>query len=113
MSLSSSRASTPMSKNSGVGTAGLYNDDDEGVSGPAAVEGGADAISASARLHWTWIQGMGIRCPPQEELYDSMRSGVLLCEIINKLERRGFVTGIETRPKARAQYVHKCKRWVA
>ncbi len=114
MSLASSRASTPMKKKSGgVGTAALYGDDDEGVGAAAAVPDGADAISASARLHWTWIQGMGIRCPPQEELYDSMRSGVLLCEIINKLERREFVTGIEMRPKARAQYVHNCKRWVA
>ena len=114
MSLSSSRASTPMKKKSGgVGTAALYGDDDEGVGASAAVESGGDAISASARLHWMWIQGMGIRCPPQEELYDSMRSGVLLCEIINKLERREFVKGIEMRPKARAQYVHNCKRWVA
>ena len=115
MSRASSRASTPMKKKSGgVGPAALYGDDDEGVGGAAAVaDGGGDAISASARLHWTWIQGMGIRCPPQEELYDSMRSGVFLCEIINKLERREFVSGIETRPKARSQYVHNCKRWVA
>jgi hypothetical protein len=62
-----------------------------------------------------------------EELYDSMRSGVLLCQvyqtlahsllcvlisvqIVNKLERRDFVSGIELRPKARAQYIHNCKR---
>ena len=75
------------------------------------------------------------RCPPEEELYDSMRSGVLLCQvhqvlssffcrciifvvarghtlqqIVNKLERREFVAGIELRPKARAQYIHNCKR---
>ena len=69
-------------------------------------------------------------CPPAEELYDSMRSGVLLCQvlrahrrcqwyqeahglllqIVNKLERREFVAGVELRPKARAQYIHNCKR---
>ena len=116
----------------------------------------SEAISSSARLHWGWIQNLGIRsaqaqfhflsfyfravfhcctrCPPVEELYDSMRSGVLLCQvhptrlpvcfsrallflrhllrqIVNKLERREFVTGVELRPKARAQYIHNCKRW--
>jgi hypothetical protein len=30
---------------------------------------------------------------------------------VNKLERREFVTGVELRPKARAQYIHNCKRW--
>jgi hypothetical protein len=60
----------------------------------------SDAIAASARLHWGWIQSLGIRfdmlsfmvpalfadilssCPPEEELYDSMRSGVLLCQVL-------------------------------
>jgi hypothetical protein len=32
-------------------------------------------------------------------------------QIVNKLERKEFVAGIELRPKARAQYIHNCKRW--
>jgi len=31
-------------------------------------------------------------------------------QIVNKLERKEFVAGIELRPKARAQYIHNCKR---
>ena len=113
----------------------------------------SDTISSSARVHWAWIQSLGIRLAfprqgntcaglltartgaplrrscttacaaacccarctkPVPSIIFSFKTGVMLCfwQIVNKLERREFVAGIEQRPKARAQYIHNCKRWV-
>jgi hypothetical protein len=82
----SSRAATPISKKAGAGAAAasqIYGDDDEGGASAKAdparsrarhrVESHlsrtsrltsrcSDAITSSARVHWGWIQGLGIRC---------------------------------------------------
>lgn len=85
-SRASSRATTPVTKKVAVDAAAqIYGEDDDAGKGHAAKQGSqrwygvcvlilaivrqaidyllrSDALAASARLHWGWIQSLGIRC---------------------------------------------------